>query len=81
VDVWAAAASYYFMLTCAFTKDFIRGKDAIATALNSPAVPIRKRNSSIPKNLAELIDYALIEKPKIGIQTAAEFKKKLEGAL
>jgi serine/threonine-protein kinase len=69
------------MLTGTFPKDFVRGKDVIATALNDPAVPIRNRNASIPKKLAELIDHALIEKPDIGIQTAAEFRKQLEAAL
>lgn len=81
VDVWAAAASYYFMLTGTFPKDFVRGKDMIATALSSAAVPIRKRNSAISKKLAEVIDHALIEKPDIGVQSVAELKKMIERAL
>jgi hypothetical protein len=45
--------------------------------LRNDAVPIRQRDSSIPEKLAEVIDLALIEKPKIYFQTAAEFKAAL----
>jgi serine/threonine-protein kinase len=81
VDVWATAASFYFMLTGTFSKNFENGKDAFATALSSDAIPIRKRNAAIPRKLAEVIDQALIEKPAIGVKSAAELKKMIEGAL
>jgi len=80
VDVWAAAASYYNMLTGYYAKDFSRG-DAASIVLNTSAVPIRVRNSQIPKRLAEVIDAALIDNPKIGIQTALELKSRIESAL
>ena len=80
VDVWAAAASYYHMLTGYYPKDF-KGQDAFLDALNTSAIPIRQRDSSIPKRLADVIDQALVEKPKIGIQTAAELKKQILEAL
>jgi len=80
VDVWAAAASYYLMLTGTLPKDF-GNKDAIAVALTTSAVPIRKRDARIPRALADVIDAALVEKPDIGIKTAAELKKKIEGAI
>jgi serine/threonine protein kinase len=60
VDVWAAAACYYYMLTGIYPKDF-EGKDAYSVVLNDPAVPIRKHNAGIPKKLAEIIDTALLE--------------------
>jgi serine/threonine-protein kinase len=78
VDVWAAAASYYNMLTGAYPKDFGQGKDVFLTALNTSAVPVRKRNPAIPKKLAEVIDRALTEKPEIGVKSAAELKKLIE---
>lgn len=81
VDVWAAAAAYYFMLTGLPPKDLARGGDIWKIALTSAAVPIRKRDSGVPKKLAAVIDEALIEKPKIGISTAAELKRKIEDAL
>jgi serine/threonine protein kinase len=80
VDVWAAAASYYYMLTGCYPKRY-DGKDIVADALSNAAVPIRKRDSSIPKQLAEVIDHALVEKPAIGFQTAAELKKEIMGAI
>jgi serine/threonine protein kinase len=60
VDVWAAAACYYYMLTGIYPKDF-EGKDAYSVVLNDPAVPIRKHNANIPEKLAEIIDTALLE--------------------
>jgi serine/threonine-protein kinase len=81
VDVWAVAASYYFMLTGAFAKDFNIRKDVWSQALKNPAVPIRKRDHSISKRLAEVIDHALIEKPSIGFGTARELKEAIEGAV
>ena len=80
VDVWAAAASYYCMLTGFPPKDFT-GKDAFNVALTTDAIPIRERNIRIPKRLAEVIDTALRERPAIGIQSALELKKAIEAAV
>ena len=81
VDVWAVAASYYFMLTGCFPKDFGEKKDVWSQALKNPAVQIRKRDRSIDKRIAEVIDHALIERPAIGFSTALELKKAIEGAI
>lgn len=82
VDVWAAAASYYFMLTGTYPKDFgDKCKDIWMAALNSSPVPILKRNPKIPRKLAAVIDKALEEQPNIGVRSAAELKKMIEGAL
>ncbi|MDR0949565.1 MAG: protein kinase [Lachnospiraceae bacterium] len=80
VDVWAAAASYYYMLTGLFPKDYENSPDVYHAALCSEAIPIRKRDSSIPIKLAEVIDHALIEEP-IRVSSALEFQKMIEGAL
>ena len=71
VDVWAAAATYYYMLTGCPPKEF-DGRDVFLDVLQNSAVPIRKRNSHIPAKLAEVIDYALREEPDIGVKTAAQ---------
>ena len=81
VDVWAMAASLYFMLTGAFPRDFTKGKDPWLIVLQTPAVPIRQRNASIPKKLADVIDHALLDTPEIGFKTASEFKQALQRAL
>jgi serine/threonine-protein kinase len=74
VDAWAAAASYYNMLTGFFPKDF-KGRssaEVLHEALKKSAVPIRKRNPAIPEKLAKVIDDALIDNPKIGIHKMRE---------
>jgi serine/threonine-protein kinase len=81
VDVWAIAASLYFMLTGAVPRDFQRGKDPWQAVLQTDPVPIRKRRASIPQKLAEVIDQALVDKPKIHFKTAAELKGALERVL
>jgi eukaryotic-like serine/threonine-protein kinase len=82
VDVWAMAASLYQMLTGRFVpRDFPRDQDPWAVVLNTAAVPIRRRDPSIPARLAEVIDYALIDKPEIKVKTAAQFKKMLTEAV
>jgi len=81
VDVWAAAACLYNMLTGQFPRNFKRGRDVWHTVLATDPVPIRRRDRSIPKRLAEVIDHALIDKPEIPIKTAAELKRALEAVL
>ena len=81
VDVWAAAASYYNMLTGTFPKNFRPGKNVWQIIVTEPAVPIRDRNSAIPQSVAAVIDKALREDPSIGYQTAAAFRKDLVNAL
>ena len=78
VDVWAAAACFYYMLTGQYPRDFRRSHDAWLTVLQAPCVPIQKRVSCIPKALADVIDQALIDQPEIPFQNAAELKQKLE---
>ena len=80
VDVWAAAASLYNMLTGCIPKDFRSPRSMFQDFLTNPAVPIRSRDSSIDKKLAAVIDAALVDKPNIGIRTALELKKAIEEA-
>jgi serine/threonine-protein kinase len=81
VDVWAAAASLYFMLTCAPPRDFPEGKDPWLVLLQTSAVPILRRNASLPPRLAKVIDEALIDKPRLTFKSATELKQTLEDAL
>lgn len=81
VDVWAIAATLYNMLTGAFPRDFQKGKDVWLTVLQTQAVPIRKRNPSIPGRIAEVIDAALVDKPVIGFASMREFRDELRRAM
>jgi len=76
VDVWAAAACLYFMLTGRYPRNFT-GSDSFLAVLQNDPVPICQRDVSIPKRLAEVIDLALVEKPEIYFQSANEFKQAL----
>lgn len=76
VDVWAVAACLYNMLTGEYPKDFV-GADPWVVILQSPPVPIRQRDASIPKPLAEVIDLALIDNPKLHFKSAKDFQDAL----
>ncbi|KAB8330985.1 protein kinase [Scytonema tolypothrichoides VB-61278] len=84
VDIWATAASLYFMLTGAYPRNFV-GSDPFLAVLQTNAVPIRdrlrrgeaERDASIPEQLAQLIDQALVDKPEIHFKSAAGFKQAL----
>ncbi|MDR1557668.1 MAG: protein kinase [Tannerellaceae bacterium] len=81
VDVWATAACYYFMLTGRYVRDYDDKSDWVIQALRNPPVSIRMRDPEIPRRLADVIDAALIERPGIGIKTAAELKQAISAAL
>jgi eukaryotic-like serine/threonine-protein kinase len=81
VDVWAAAACLYRMLTGMCPRDFPRGRDAWHVVLDDLAVPLRQRNPAIPTGLAEIIDWALTTTPEIGCQNVAELRDLLQGFL
>jgi serine/threonine-protein kinase len=81
VDVWAAAATYYYMLTGCFVRNFTESDDWTGQVLKLPVIPIRMRDPKIPQRLADVIDEALVEKPAIRIKTAAELKKNIKAVL
>lgn len=80
VDVWAAAATYYYMLTGQPPKNLTNG-EKWQLALIEKAVPIQKRNPNIPDRLAAVIDGALTEEPEIGCKSASELRVRIEAAL
>jgi serine/threonine-protein kinase len=77
VDVWAMAATLYYMLTGVPARDFTRGNGWMEVVLESAAVPILQRLPSLPARVAELIDDALLDRPEIPFKTAADFKHAL----
>ena len=76
VDVWAAAACLYYMLTGYYPRNFTTSDPYLAVLQNDP-VPIRHRNRNIPKQLAQIIDFALQEKPEIPVKKAVDLKQAL----
>lgn len=81
VDVWAAAATLYYMLTGTLVRDFAPGMDPITVVLRQSPVPIRQRDPSIPPKLAAVIDASLVDNPRIAVQSADELKRALQAAL
>lgn len=78
VDVFSAAAIFYFMLTGSEIK---RKKDKEGKHF---IIPIREMNKKIPPKLAEVIDYILEEDNIIEeelVTTAKEFKNQIKEAM
>jgi pSer/pThr/pTyr-binding forkhead associated (FHA) protein len=76
VDVWAAAACLYVMITGYSPRNFV-GLDPFRAVLDNDAVLIGDRTSSIPQPLASVIDRALVDNPEIYYKSAADFKEAL----
>jgi WD40 repeat protein/serine/threonine protein kinase/pSer/pThr/pTyr-binding forkhead associated (FHA) protein len=78
VDVWAIVACLYYMITGTYPRDFGSGKDPYLVLLQTDPISISKRATTLPQPLANLIDQALIDNPKILFKTAAAFKQALK---
>ncbi len=84
VDVWAAAACLYNMLTGTPPRNFGK-RDPLQVILLDGAVPILEREPNLPPALAKVIDQALFEDPKnhhdIFYKRAIDFRNALGEAL
>jgi len=80
-DVWSIAATFYNMITGRFPRDTPGQSDPIEVVLNKAAVPICRRDPSISKGLAVVLDRALLTDPSKRYQTAGEMKAALHKAL
>lgn len=76
-DVWSMGATFYQMLTGELPRDFERGQDPIQVVLGGGIIPIRQRDSLIPRQLADVVDRALADSISERYQTAAEFRSAL----
>lgn len=77
IDVWAAAACLYWMLSGATPRDFPPGADPYIVVLREPVVPLGDRVAAVPPGLAALIDDTLSDTPGAAARTAEEFKRAL----
>lgn len=76
-DVWSIAACLYAALTGTSPRTFPSGQDPWRVVMEEDAVPICDREPSIPPRLADVIDTALRERPKIGFASADAFRDAL----
>ena len=80
-DVWSMGATFYNMLTGQTPRDFPRGRDPVEIILRGGIVPIRRRDRTIPKKVAEIVDRALLDSPNDRYQDATEMREALAKAL
>lgn len=80
MDVWSAAATYYYMLTGTPPKK-LRHADRFKLAAVVKPEPIRRRSAAVPPAMAQVIDDALAETPEMGCKDAGELKARIEAAL
>jgi serine/threonine protein kinase len=82
VDIWAAAAILYYMLTAKFPRPFTGEKDPAEEFLALKVDSIAKHRRDLPAKLIAVIDGALDDsKARLKYQNAAEFKKALKEAI
>jgi eukaryotic-like serine/threonine-protein kinase len=88
-DLYAAAASLYWMLTGEFVRDFkvrdLRGelKDPYLIILEDPIIPLRDRtrNPSVPEPVARVVESALVREPEDRPESASELARALRKAM
>jgi hypothetical protein len=80
-DIWAMAATLYFMLTLELPREIYADQSELEAALDNPVVPIRERRPDLPEALAACIDRALATAPEARPRDAAVFQAKLSAAV
>jgi serine/threonine-protein kinase len=78
-DLYATAATLYYLLTCQYIYDEPSGGgDLIRMLLEEPPIPIRNRRGDIPKALAEVIEKCLARDPKERYPDAGSLRRALK---
>jgi eukaryotic-like serine/threonine-protein kinase len=79
VDVWATAATLFFLLTGEYPRDFSGQISFDVVVQDRPARPVRSLAPHLPAELAEVIDEALLEDDDVplGFSTAIALRSAL----
>lgn len=80
-DVWAMAATLYFMLTLELPREIYADQSEHEAARDNPVVPIRERRPDLPEALAACIDRGLAAAPEARPRDAAVFLDELTASL
>ena len=80
-DVWAIAATFYFMLTGQLVRRSRRNENWLMTVYRDDIIPIANHHPAIPPELALVLDQALQSNPEKRFRTAAHMLKALESVL
>jgi serine/threonine-protein kinase len=62
-DLYASAATLYYLLTCQFIYDQAEGTDPIRLLLEEPPVPIEARRPDVPRALSQVLQRCLARDP------------------
>jgi len=79
VDVWACAATLYYMLTGQPPRNFPNAMEVMRVFSKAP-VPIREVNPYVPEKIAAVIDQALDDRETLHFKTADQLRFALEDA-
>ncbi len=78
-DLYATAATLYYLLTCKYVYDeSTGGGDLIRMLLEEPPIPVRERRPDVPEGLAEIIRKCLARDPKERYPDAALMRAALK---
>jgi serine/threonine-protein kinase len=78
-DLYATAATLYYMLTCKYVYDeSAGGGDLIRMLLEESPIPIRERRPDVPKALANVISKCLARDPKERYPDAATMRSAIK---
>ena len=92
-DVYAVGVSLYYLLTAKYTVDFPTSikkfvsqpgqpqRNPIQAILDDPPIPILKRNPSLPRKVAAVVDRAVQKDLEHRFTTAKTFRDELQGAI
>jgi serine/threonine-protein kinase len=78
-DLYATAATLYYLLTCQYIYDEpAGGGDLIRMLLEEEPIPIRDRRADVPKALGEVIERCLARDPKARYTDASTMRRALK---
>ncbi len=77
VDIYAAGATLYYLLSGAHPYNFPGGAEPLLIILEEPPIPLRRRCPDISADLAGAIDHALAKKSRNRFATAEDLRQAL----
>jgi serine/threonine-protein kinase len=77
-DLYATAATLYYLLTCQYIYDEQAGGDLIRMLLEEPSIPIRDRRADISPELAVVIQKCLARDPKTRYPDATSMRRAIK---